>query len=134
VSLAVTPPQRYANRIAGWKYQIAENPGPDEFRYLRLAWKSLGGEGIMIELAADGAWPTPNSPKRRYYCGKNTTKWKAKCVSPNVAQDWTILTADLWKDCGNFTLTGIAPTAMGGTALFDRIELLRTVNGLGQER
>ena len=38
------------------------------------------------------------------------------------------MTRDLWKDFGNFTLTGIAPTAMGGEALFDRIELLRSLD------
>jgi hypothetical protein len=32
-------------------------------------------------------------------------------------------TFDLWQDCGEFTLTGITPTAMGGPAFFDRIEL-----------
>jgi hypothetical protein len=34
----------------------------------------------------------------------------------------------LWSDFGELTLTGIAPTAMGGPALFDRIELLRTLD------
>ncbi len=34
-----------------------ENPGKGEFRYLWFAWKPSGGEGIMIELAADGRWP-----------------------------------------------------------------------------
>ena len=38
-----------------------------------------------------------------------------------------MVTLDLWKDNGAFTLTGIAPTAIGGVALFDRIELLRDV-------
>lgn len=37
------------------------------------------------------------------------------------------MTRDLWQDFGNFTLTGIAPTAIAGSALFDRIELLRTL-------
>jgi hypothetical protein len=31
----------------------------------------------------------------------------------------------LWADFGDFTLTGIAPTAIGGPALFDRVELLQ---------
>jgi hypothetical protein len=35
------------------------------------------------------------------------------------------VTRDLWADFGDSTITGIAPTAMGGPALFDRIELLR---------
>jgi hypothetical protein len=29
----------------------------------------------------------------------------------------------MWKDFGDFTLTGIAPTAMGGPVWFDQIEL-----------
>lgn len=35
---------------------------------------------------------------------------------------------DLWRDFGEFTLTGFAPTAMGGPALFDRIELLQSLD------
>jgi hypothetical protein len=34
------------------------------------------------------------------------------------------VTVDLWRDCGEFSLKGIAPTTLGGPALFDRIELL----------
>ena len=39
------------------------------------------------------------------------------------------MTCDLWQDFGTFTLTGIAPTAIGGDALFDRIELLEVAAG-----
>jgi hypothetical protein len=129
-SLRMTPLQRSSGRIPGWKYRIAENPGPGEFRYLRFAWKSLGGHGVMIELAADGQWPPAEKPLRRYYAGKNTTGWAAVQVSPQPPADWTIVTRDLWKDFGEFTLTGIAPTAMGGDALFDRIELLRSLDAV----
>lgn len=48
-------------------------------------------------------------------------------MSPDVPTEWTVVTVDLWKDFGEFALTGIAPTAMGGKALFDRIELLHTL-------
>jgi hypothetical protein len=37
------------------------------------------------------------------------------------------VTVDLWKDFGEFTLTGIAPTALEGPALFDTIELLQSL-------
>ena len=124
-ALAVTPLQRHAPRIPGWSYRIVEKPKPGEYRYLRLAWRSIGGEGVMVELAADGSWPPAGRPVRRYYSGTNTTKWRARRVSKRVPAEWTVVTMDLWKDCGEFTLTGIAPTAMGGPALFDRIELLR---------
>jgi putative heme-binding domain-containing protein len=126
-SLAVTPPQRYSGQIPGWRYRIAESPGPGEFRYLRWAWKCRGGDGAMIELASRGAWPAPESPERRYYSGKNTTAWKAREVSADPPAEWTVVVVDLWKDCGELILTGIAPTAMGGEARLDRIELSRTV-------
>ncbi len=127
-SLAVTPPQRWNLRIPGWDYRIVENPGPEEFRYLRLAWKSQGGHGVMIELAGDGEWPPADQPLRRYYAGRNTTGWEAVEVSADVPGDWAVVTRDLWRDFGSFTLTGIAPTAMGGEAFFDRIELLRSLD------
>jgi hypothetical protein len=49
-------------------------------------------------------------------------------ISPTAPREWTVVTRDLWGDFGDFTLTGIAPTAMGGAALFDRIELLQIRN------
>jgi putative membrane-bound dehydrogenase-like protein len=125
VSLRVTPPQRFSPRIEGWEFRIRENPGPGEYRYLRLAWKSKGAYGVMLELAADGLWPPAEMPMRRYHAGRNTSGWQSVEISPSAPREWTIVTRDLWKDCGDFTLTGIAPTAMGGDALFDRIELLK---------
>ena len=44
---------------------------------------------------------------------------------------WTVVTLDPWRDNGAFTLTGIAPTAMGGVASFDRIELPRSLDAVG---
>jgi hypothetical protein len=112
-------------RIPGWQYRIVESPAPGEYRYLRFAWKSCGGQGVMIELAADGNWPPADKPIWRYYSGQNTTGWAARQVAAEAPQQWVEVTCDLWKDFGTFTLTGIAPTAIGGDALFDRIELLR---------
>jgi putative heme-binding domain-containing protein len=125
VSLRITPPQRFSPRIAGWNFAIREKPGPGEYRYLRFAWKSDGGKGVMLELADRGHWPKPDEPTRRYFAGSNTTGWQATQVSSNAPAKWTEQTRDLWADFGDFTLTGIAPTAIGGPALFDRVELLQ---------
>jgi hypothetical protein len=127
-ALRVTPLQRHSPRIPGWNYRIREKPAPGEFRYIRLAWKTRGGSGVLIELAADGNWPPADKALRRYYSGKNTTDWEATEVSDQAPTQWSVVTRDLWKDFGNFTLTGIAPTAMRGEALFDRIELLRSLD------
>ncbi len=133
-ALRVTPLQRHSRQIEGWQFSIVEHPvGEDadsagQFRYMRLAWKTEG-DGVLVELAADGQWPSADKPDRRYYSGTNSTNWEATQVSREVPRDWTVITLDLWKDFGAFTLTGIAPTAMGGPAYFDRIELLRTLDG-----
>jgi putative heme-binding domain-containing protein len=133
-SLAMTPLQRFNLRIPGWAYRIVEKPGPGEFRYIRFAWKSRGGEGVMIELAGNGDWPPPDKPLWRYYSGKNTTGWQAVQLDGKVPTDWVIVTRDLWKDFGEFTVTGIAPTALGGEALFDHIELLRSLDDAGPKQ
>jgi putative membrane-bound dehydrogenase-like protein len=127
-ALRVSPPQRFSARIPGWSYRIAEKPGTGEFRYLRLAWKSQAGTGIMLELADGGAWPREDDARGRLYSGRNTTGWKAVQVSDQVPREWVVVTRDLWKEFGPMTLTGIAPTAMGGDALFARIELLRSLD------
>jgi len=92
---------------------------------MRLAWKAPKAAGVMLELADNGTWPSSGSPERRYYSGKNTSDWQATRVSEKRPTDWTMVTRDLWKDFGDMTLTGIAPTALGGAVWFDRIELLR---------
>ena len=129
-SLRISPPQRFSPRIAGWNFTIAEKPGPGEYRYLRFAWKSPTGTGIMLELADNGAWPKENETRGRLVSGKNTTKWQAVQVSDQVPREWVVVTRDLWKEFGPMKLTGIAPTALGGGAYFDRIELLQTLEDI----
>ena len=88
----------------------------------------------MLEFAADGTWPPAEKPLRRYHAGKNTSGWQSVEVALHPPREWTVVTRDLWKDFGNFTLTGLAPTAMGGPALFDRIELFQVDNTKDQQR
>ena len=127
-SLRITPPQRYSARIEGWAFRIRERPTVGEYRYVRFAWKSPKASGVMLEFADNGEWPEPNQTLRRYFAGKNLTAWQAVGIAPRPPGDWTVMTRDLWQDFGDFTLTGFAPTAIGGPALFDRIELLRTLD------
>ena len=127
-SLAVTGPTCYSPRIAGWKYRITQNPRPGEFRYIRFAWRTRGGEGVMLELSDNGRFPPNEKALRRYHSGRNTTGWVSVQVAGEAPVEWAVVTRDLWKDFGEFTLTGIAITAMGGTAHFDRLELLRSLD------
>jgi len=128
LSLQVTPLQRSSPHMRQWDFRIRERPAPGEFRYLRFSWRTNSAEGVMLELAADGQWPPAKQAVRRYYAGKNTTNWAAVQVSATAPQAWTTVTRDLWQESGDFTLTGIAPTALGGPVFFDRIELLRSAD------
>ncbi|GDY22860.1 hypothetical protein LBMAG56_42070 [Verrucomicrobiota bacterium] len=125
ICLRISPPQRAAKQLPGWNYRIVEKPAaPNEFRYLRLSWKASGA-GVMVELARSGNWPKADDATGRYFAGRNTTAWQAREVSAKPPRDWDTVTLDLWRDSGNTTLTGLAPTALGGDVWFDRIELLR---------
>jgi putative membrane-bound dehydrogenase-like protein len=90
-ALRVSPPQRFSAKIPSWSYRIVEKPGPGEYRYLRLAWKSPQGAGIMLELADRGAWPRPDESRGRFYTGRNTTQWKAVQVSDQVPREWVVV-------------------------------------------
>ncbi|MFO0940432.1 MAG: hypothetical protein U0930_06655 [Pirellulales bacterium] len=127
LSLEVTPLQKSNPRIRKWGFPIRENPKAGEFRYLRFSWKSADADGAMLELAANGKWPPAEKAVRRYYSGKNSTKWQAVEVSSDAPRQWTTVTRDLWAESGDFSLTGIAPTAMGGAVYFDRVELLKSI-------
>ena len=119
--------QRHSRQLPGWKFPIRENPGEGEFRYLRMAMKTRGSKGIMVELAADRSFPPETKPVRTYYVGDNSTGWKSNQLAKEAPEDWRTFTIDLWKGNGEFQLTGIALTVMGGKASFDRIELMREV-------
>ncbi len=81
----------------------------------------------MLEISDNGRFAPNEKALRRYHSGRNTTGWTSLPVAGEAPVQWTVVTRDLWRDGGEFTLTGIATTAMGGTALFDRVELLRSL-------
>lgn len=134
-ALGMTPLQRDAVEIPGWQFRVRQNPQPGEYRFLRLAWKKRGTGSVMLELARNGHWPDAKDPKGRYVAGPNTTGWAAISVNSTAPTDWTVATMDLWKDIGDFTLTGLAPTCDGGDeAFFDAILLGPTVAALDDYR
>jgi hypothetical protein len=124
----VTPLQKYRSNIPGWGYKIVEKPkNAGDFRFLRFAWKKIGGSGIMIQL---------HDPQKswafRYFAGANVQNWQpATQVAPRLSGDWEIYTVDLFTQFGAINLTGIALTPLDGTAgLFDHILLGRSTDDL----
>ncbi|MEN9574897.1 MAG: hypothetical protein RL514_2752 [Verrucomicrobiota bacterium] len=123
-ALGMTPLQREGPKIPGWNFEVRAQPAAGQVRFMRFAWKKRGGGSVMFELARSGAWPDAKDPKGRYVAGPNTTGWAAISVSDAAPTAWTVVTVDLWRDLGNCTLTGLAPTCdKGEEALFDSVLL-----------
>ena len=123
MALRGTQVQKYHPNIPGWGYKIVEKPtNPGEFRYLRFAWRKLGGTGIMVQLHEEKqTWSV------RYVAGPNTVGWGAKTVAEKAPEAWAIVTRDLFADFGELKLTGIAFTPMDGDGgLFDHVLLGRS--------
>jgi hypothetical protein len=124
----VTPMQKYRSNVPGWDFKIVEKPEKaGEFRFLRFAWKKIGGTGLMIQL---------HDPKKswafRYHAGTNIYGWNPSTqVKATPSAEWEVVTRDLFKEHGAINLTGIALSPLDGTAaLFDHMLLGRSIEDL----
>jgi cytochrome c551/c552 len=134
-ALGMTPLQRDNPKVPNWSFPIREKPGAGEFRYLRLAWKKRGEGSVMLEIAQNGNWPDAKVAKGRYFAGPNTTGWAAISVGEKAPSEWKVETFDLWKDIGEFSFTGCAPTCdRGEEAFFDAMILGPTIESLDAYR
>lgn len=133
VSAKVTPDQRFNESVPGWNIKVRQNPGPNEFRFLRFAWKKKGGATICLQLNHDGQWgPSANSKpgaKFRYHAGPGGECYNGSVVvDANLPSEFVVVTRDLFADFGAFTLSGIAFTATDGEyALFDHLYLGKSI-------
>lgn len=96
--------------ITGLSLPIRENPGPGEYRYITFAWIKWGGEQIGIKLHHDISIDSQNKIGKKhnftYYAGTGDSITTGIQVDDRVNGRWIIVTRDLWKDFGDFTLTG----------------------------
>ncbi len=127
-AMRVTPMQKYRSHIPGWSFKIVEKPEKaGEFRYLRFAWKKFGGNGVVIQFHDPAkSWAF------RYHAGTNIYGWQPSLqVNAKLPTEWEVVTRDLFKDYGAFTISGFALSPIDGTsALFDHMMLGRTVEDL----
>jgi hypothetical protein len=123
----VTPLQKYQANLPGWAFKIVEKPAAaGEFRYLRFAWKKIGGTGVMIQFYS------PEKSWFRYFAARNVMgREPATEVAPKLPGDWTLVTRDLFTELGAITLNGIALSPFDGdAALYDHVLLGRSVADL----
>jgi serine/threonine protein kinase len=149
-ALRVAPPRRMSARLPDWRMEIGEG-AVGRYRFLRFAWKKIGGERAMIGLAADGRFgdpagssgavgpvgpPGPSDSvacERRYFAGAAPPAGKGVRLGERAPSGWTEHTVDLLSDFGPFTLTGLRVSPTDGEALLlDRVFLARSREALAR--
>ncbi len=131
-SIKITPDQKFNPNLPGLQVKIRENPAPGEFRYIRFAWKKKGGAAICLQLNHDGAFGPGGSGKEgakfRYHSGPAEVFGGSLAVGDKLPEAFVVITRDLFADFGEFTLNGIALSAVDGEfALFDQIYLGKNI-------
>ena len=135
-SLKISPVDGADPHRLDLELRIREHPKLGEFRYLRFAWKKLGGGRICCSLGHDDQWGTDvqgrDAERRsfRYDAGGGEPSYGAALrLDKQPPKDWAVVTRDLYGDFGEFTLSGIsfsAPEGEGNVALFDHVYLGRS--------
>lgn len=95
--------------ITGLSVPIRENPGPGEYRYITFAWVKWGGDEIGIRFGASN--DKSGNPGRKYdytYVAGSGKHVSGLRIEDKASGHWTVITRDLWKDFGDFTLTDIS--------------------------
>src|SRR5262249_13509599 len=102
LSIRVGRADRDMNIVAGsptWKFKIVEKPSATgEFRYLRFAWKKIGGNTIAFQIPSDAA-----TLKFTYYAGAVPPAPIGNSGKPlykvgEIPRNWTLVTRDLFQD------------------------------------
>ena len=100
--------------MTGLSIPIRENPGPGEYRYITFAWVKWGGKQIGIQFQGQPKAGNRTGAKYdyTYMAGTGSPKTetlitKGISIDDNAPGSWMVTTRDLWKDFGDFTLTGI---------------------------
>ena len=126
-SLKQSGDERHADKRKGWGFKIVEKPtGPNEFRYVRFAWKKEGGGSLLLGFGNDGGWSGKRYAAGEY--GLGTTGVKVAAKAPT---EWTVVTRDVFKDFGALGLTSILFSSTGaGTSHFDHVLLGRSIEDL----
>jgi hypothetical protein len=131
--LRITPDQKFNPNLPNLGVKIRENPGPGEFRYLRYAWRKMGGNTICLQLNHDGTWGPGGAgregAKFRYHAGPGGEQYGGSlAIDDKLPAKFTVVTRDLFLDFGEFTLTGLAFSPVDGqAAFFDHLYLGRQV-------
>lgn len=117
------PPLGHA--VPTWDFEIAEKPGPGQYRWLQFAWRGLDANATSIALVIGQL----GGPSVGLHAGNASALANTKPVplSPTVPREWQVQRVDLWQLFGKpARVQFVAFCTQGGEAAFDQILLGRT--------
>jgi biopolymer transport protein ExbB len=120
--------------ITGLSIPIRENPGPGEYRFMSFAWRKWGEGSVSLTLDRDPAQDggPPKGAIRPYgFTAADADDASADGllrVSSSLGSGWQGTAVDLWKEFGDFTITGFTLTATSRDLGLDALAFARQLN------
>lgn len=105
-------PDQHAE-LTGLSIPIRENPGAGEYRFISFVWVKWGGTQIGIRFLTKDEGADAKGREFDYtYIAAPGEPDNAKRIPKGLsvvdcAQGWVVVTRDMWKDFGDFTITGV---------------------------
>ncbi len=122
--------------IPGWDFEVAENPGPGQYRWLQFAWKAASPETTGMLLQIGRPFPSGGYTFTAGKCNSAEGTLVERHVSDGLPQAWQTVRVDLWdmfhKD--PVRIQCLRFLTEGGGAQFDQIILGQRESDLPPER
>ena len=99
--------------LTGLSIPIREHPGEGEYRYITFVWVKWGGTQIGLRFLTkdEGTDAKGRAFDYTYTAGPgepdNPKRIQKGLSVVDRAQGWVVVTRDIWKDFGDFTITGV---------------------------
>lgn len=99
--------------LTGLNIQVRQNPTAGQYRYISFAWIKWGGEQIGIKF---DVVPKGNAKGEKYeytYIGGQASEnapapiTTGLPIAKEAPGNWMVMSRDLWKDFGDFDITGV---------------------------
>jgi hypothetical protein len=117
----------FGHAVPNWDFEIAEKPGPGQYRYLQFAWKALSPQTTGMSLLLGRAWPGGgfNIVAGDYDWREGVIATKRAVERPPA--EWQVVRVDLWELSRKAVrVQALGLGAKGGGAAFDQVLLGRT--------
>jgi hypothetical protein len=113
----------FGHVIPNWDFEIAEKPGPGQYRYAQFAWKALSPQtkGILLRLDGDSYGKALGC-----YAGEFAPQdgMIARKIADAPPQEWQVVRVDLWEVFKKpVRIRGLRLATKEGPAAFDQILL-----------